>query len=64
MEMTAPRARTHASSYKPHKHLGCMKLAWLLKAAIVAEVGAAVGGYYVFHRFNTDVQFRTWLGQP
>ena len=56
------RAVTNRTSIS--RTCGCMKLAWLLKAAIVAEVGAGVGGYYVFHRFNTDVQFRTWLGQP
>ena len=42
-----------------HTHL---MLANLLKAAIVAELGAVAGGYYVFHRLNTDVEFRAWAG--
>ena len=33
----------------------------LLKAAVVAELGAVAGGYYVFHKLNTDVQFRGWV---
>ena len=34
----------------------------LLKAAVVAELGAVAGGYYVFHKLNTDAQFRGWAG--
>ena len=32
----------------------------LFKAAVVAEVGAACGGYYVFHSLNTSADTRRW----
>lgn len=34
----------------------------LLKGAVVAELAAAAGGYYLFHRLNTDAEFRGWVG--
>lgn len=34
----------------------------LLKAAVVAELGAVAGCYLVFHRLNTDAEFRNWVG--
>lgn len=37
-------------------------LAGVLKAAVVAEVGAVLAGYFVFHKLNTDVAFRSWVG--
>ena len=43
-------------------HLSRHMLVNLLKGAVVAELAAAAGGYYLFHRLNTDAEFRGWVG--